>query len=103
MEIIRSKKFTASLPWGALNIANMNGITTKLHWTNEPYRWHVNEGDEVFVVLDGIVEMQYVKEGTVHTSILNQGDIFFANEGTEHVANPLGEARILMVEPEGSI
>ncbi|ABG40568.1 MAG: cupin [Alteromonadaceae bacterium] len=103
MEIIRSKKFTASLPWGSMKIANMNGITTKLHWANEPYRWHVNEGEEVFAVLDGMVEMQYMKDGVVHTSLLNQGDIFYANEGTEHVASPVGEARILVVETEGSI
>ena len=37
----------------------MNGITTKLHWTNEPYRWHVNEGQEVFAVLDGMVERRF--------------------------------------------
>ncbi|GAC32802.1 cupin domain-containing protein [Paraglaciecola polaris] len=103
MEIIRSKKFTSSLPWGAMKIANMNGITTKLHWTNEPYRWHENEGEEVFVVLDGMVEIQYKINSVVYTDLLNQGDIFYATEGTEHVASPIGEARILVIEKEGSI
>jgi hypothetical protein len=31
------------------------------------------------------------------------GDIFHADSGTEHVAHPLGEARVLVVEKEGSI
>jgi len=31
MKIIRSKGFTATRPWGALDIANMGGITTRLH------------------------------------------------------------------------
>ena len=31
MKIIRSKSFTATRPWGALDIANMGGITTRLH------------------------------------------------------------------------
>ena len=53
MKIIRSKEFRASRPWGALDIANMRGITTRLHWTDEPYHWHVNDGEEVFAVLDG--------------------------------------------------
>ena len=59
MKIIRSRDFTASRSWGALDIANMQGITTRLHWANEPYQWHVNDGEEVFAVLDGIVEMNY--------------------------------------------
>jgi len=31
MKIIRSKEFTADRPWGAIDIANMNGITIRLH------------------------------------------------------------------------
>ena len=50
-----------------------------------------------------MVEMQYMKNGIVHTSLLNQGDVFYADEGTEHVASPVGEARILVIESEGSI
>ena len=63
MKIIRSKSFTAERAWGALDIANMNGITTRLHWTDQPYKWHVNDGQEVFVVLDGQVQMRYREEG----------------------------------------
>lgn len=103
MEIIRSKKFTATTPWGSKKIAKMNGITTRLHWTNEPYKWHTSEGEEVFVVLDGMVEMQYMENNVVHTVLLSQGDIFHAYEGTQHVACPVGEARILVVEYEGNI
>jgi len=36
IKIIRSKEFTANRPWGALDIANMSGITTRLHWTDQP-------------------------------------------------------------------
>ena len=43
MKIIRSKEFTADRPWGALDIANMNGITTRLHWTDQPYKWHIGQ------------------------------------------------------------
>ena len=90
MKIIRSKTFTAERAWGALDIANMNGITTRLHWTDQPYKWHVNDGEEVFVVLDGQVQ-------------LDVGDIFYASVGTEHVAHPQGAARILVIESEGSV
>jgi len=103
MNIIRSKEFTSDRAWGATDIANMNGITTRLHWTNLPYQWHTNDGEEVFVVLDGTVEMKYRINGVEDSTILNTGDIFYASIGTEHVAHPQGEARILVVEAEGSV
>jgi mannose-6-phosphate isomerase-like protein (cupin superfamily) len=103
MEIIRSSDFKADKAWGAKDIANMNGITIRLHWTDKPYKWHINNGEEVFVVLSGQVKMLYREEGKEKSSMLNTGDIFFASVGTEHVAHPIGEARILVIENEGSI
>ena len=84
-------------------IANMNGITTRLHWTDKPYEWHINDGEEVFVVLDGKVDMHYRVDGKEHSERLDVGDIFYASIGTEHVAHPIGEARILVIENEGSV
>lgn len=103
MNITRAKDFTAERSWGAKDIANMNGITTRLHWTKEPYRWHINDGQEVFVVLDGVVEMLYKEQGVERSVVLEVGDIFYASVGTEHVAHPQGEARVLVVETEGSV
>ncbi|MCF7518228.1 MULTISPECIES: cupin [Pseudoalteromonas] len=103
MKVIRSQEFTANRAWGALDIANMNGITTRLHWTDEPYKWHINDGEEVFVVLSGRVEMLYKQQGEVCTELLSVGDIFYASVGTEHVAHPIGEARILVIETQGSV
>ena len=103
MKIIRSKTFTADRAWGALDIANMNGITTRLHWTDQPYKWHINDGEEVFVVLDGQVLMHYREQGEEKQVQMGVGDIFHASIGTEHVAHPQGVARILVIESEGSI
>ena len=103
MKIIRSKEFTAERSWGALDIANMGGITTRLHWTEQPYKWHVNDGQEVFAVLDGRVEMKYRLDGAELSTVLETGDVFYASVGTERVAHPIGPARILVVENEGSV
>ena len=103
LKIIRSKEFKADKAWGAQEIANMSGITTRLHWTDQPYKWHINDGEEVFVVLDGKVEMRYRQSGEEKSTILESGDIFYASIGTEHVASPVGEARILVIETEGSV
>ena len=103
MKIVRAKDFTGKRAWEAIPVALMNGITVRLHWTNEPYKWHINDGAEVFAVLDGKVEMRYREAGEEKSVLLEAGDIFFAEIGDEHVAHPQGEARILVVEKEGSV
>jgi mannose-6-phosphate isomerase-like protein (cupin superfamily) len=103
MKIIRSKEFSADRPWEALDIASMSGITTRLHWTDQPYKWHINDGEEIFAVLDGRVEMKYRIDGQENSTVLDTGDIFYASVGTEHVARPIGEARELVVEKAGSV
>lgn len=103
MKVFRSKAFTAARAWGAIDIAQMNGITTRLHWTDQPYVWHVNDGQEVFAVLDGVVDMHYRQAGEEKTVRLETGDVFYAEVGCEHVAHPVGEARILVVESAGSV
>jgi len=54
-------------------------------------------------VLDGTVDMHYRENGAEKVVTLNAGDVFFAGIGCEHVAHPRGEARILVVEKEGSV
>ncbi len=102
MKIIRGKQFQAARAWDAAHIATMNGVTVRLHWTDQPYRWHLNDGDEVFVVLDGVVDMHYRIDGVESVATLAAGDVFFADAGCEHLARPQGAARILVVEREGS-
>jgi mannose-6-phosphate isomerase-like protein (cupin superfamily) len=63
----------------------------------------VNDGEEVFAVLDGAVDMHYRTNGEEQVVTLKTGDVFFAEIGCEHVAHPRGEARILVVEREGSV
>lgn len=103
MKFLTAAEFRGDFAWDAIPIARMNGITTRLHWTDQPYEWHVNDGEEVFVVLDGAVDMHYRDDGVEHCQRMKVGDIFFAGVGTEHVAHPVGEARVLVVETEGSV
>lgn len=103
MKFITARDFTANNAWDAILIANMGGITTKLHWTDKPYKWHTNDGEEVFVVLDGAVDMYYRDSRGEQLASMKAGDIFYASVGTEHVAHPIGEARVLVVEREGSV
>ena len=103
MRVIRGRDFTAERAWGALTVAEMNGITTRLHWTDQPHPLHTNDGQEVFVVLAGRVEMGHRQGEAEHLTTLEAGDIFVASIGTEHAASPRGQARVLVVESAGSI
>ena len=102
MKVIRGKDYTGAHAWDAQLIARMDGIATRLHWTDQPYHWHRNDGEEVFVVLDGRVDMHTREDGVESVATLEAGDIFFAAAGCEHYARPHGAARILVVEREGS-
>ena len=95
--------FRADRPWGARDLAQIDGATVRLHWTDQPYRWHVNDGPEVFVVLDGEVDMHFKQHGQAQCVRLKASDIFIADVGDEHLAHPVGEARILVIERKGSV
>lgn len=72
------------------------------HWTNAPYRWHINDGEEVFAVVDDVVDVHHRDKAIEHVVTLGTGDISHAGAGCEHVAHPRGEARILVIEHAGS-
>lgn len=103
MRFIDAASYTADRAWGAADLAAVDGATVRLHWTDAPYVWHVNDGTEVFVVLDGAVDMHYRRGGREFVEHLRPGRICIAEEGDEHVAHPRPEARILVVERAGSV
>ncbi len=81
----------------------MNGTSCRLHWTDKPYKWHVNDGEEVFAVMQGEVRMHVRSAEDERTLLLRTSDIFHAQAGDEHFAETVGEARILVIEKEGSV
>jgi mannose-6-phosphate isomerase-like protein (cupin superfamily) len=103
MQTIRAKTFTAENAWDAMTIACMQAISTRLHWTDKAHHWHTNDGEEVFVALDGKVTMHYEQEAKRLSKLLEIGDIFYASIGTKHFADPIGEARVLVIEKQHSI
>ncbi len=104
MRKISPGDFVGSRAWEAMSIETISGSTTvRLHWSDRPYKWHVNDGPEVFVVLDGEVDMHARIDGETIIHKLRVGDVFHAEDGDEHVAHPLGAARVLVIEREGSI
>ncbi len=102
MRVIHPKDFTADRAWGALDVASLDDATVRLQWPDQPYEWHDKDGTEDFVVLDGVVDMRFRKDGEESTFRLERGDVCLAELGDEHVAHPVGLARILVIEKRGS-
>ncbi len=103
MRTIVPDTFNGSKAWEALDIERIDNVTIRLHWTDQPYIWHINDGPEVFVVLDGRVDMHARQGGVERVYRLDVGHIFHAQNGDEHVAHPIGSARVLVIERAGSI
>lgn len=99
MQKFEGARFPGETAWRGPDIAVLNRVVVVLRWTDQPFVWHANTGDEVFVVLDGVVDM-HVRSADAPEAIvvLNPGDILHIREGEEHVAHPRGVARVLVIE-----
>ena len=81
----------------------MNGISVRLHWTDKPYKWHINDGEKSFAVMMVRWKCATKKRAKRKPYYSIRVIFFYADIGTEHVAHPQGEARILVIEKEDSI
>ena len=102
MKFVTARDFAGARAWDALPIAEIEGATIRLHWTDRPYVLHVNDGAEVLVLLDGALTMHERRAGREYRHAMRPGDICHAEPGDEHVAHPDGVARILVIEKKGS-
>lgn len=104
MDLIDATRFTADRAWGSQLLMDMGDYRAKLHWTDQPYVWHENDGEELFVVLDGIVDMHYAssEHEAPRVAELRPGQIAVFRAGDRHVAHPRGAARILVMERHDS-
>lgn len=102
MKLTQTQIFTSDRAWGSQEIAMFDDVAVKVHWTDQPYRWHQNTGREVFMVITGEVDMHYKDQGQEKVITLKPGDALTLEEGEEHVAHPKGAARILVIERKDS-
>jgi mannose-6-phosphate isomerase-like protein (cupin superfamily) len=102
VKLTRAREVRTDRAWGGVPVMSFDDVRVTVHWTDQPYRWHVNRGAEVFAVLDGVVDMRCRVDGAERVIRLEAGDVLGIDDGEEHVAHPVGEARILVVERAGS-
>jgi mannose-6-phosphate isomerase-like protein (cupin superfamily) len=97
-----ARTFRAKREGGAHDVTVLGDASVRLHWTDTAYHWHVNDDTEVFVVVDGQVDMHVRNDGVERVIRLAAGDVLRVDPGDEHYADPIGEARILVIERRGS-
>ncbi|MEQ8693980.1 MAG: cupin [Gammaproteobacteria bacterium] len=92
-------QLTGPADWTGPTYTGFGEAAVKLRWIKDPYEWHRNDGAEVFLVLDGAVDMHVRRPGeVVVVERLRPGQMLLIEDGEEHIAYPLGEARVLVVE-----
>ena len=97
---LKEKLAKFSEHWSPRIVAQMNGVHFKIVKVQGEFIWHDHpETDEVFLVLNGKLEIQF-REGSV---TLNEGEMFVVPKGLEHRPLAAQECHLLLVEPAGTI
>lgn len=86
--------------WSPKIIAQMNDYHFKIVKIRGEFVWHDHpETDEVFIVLQGKLELQF-RDGNV---VISEGEMFVVPKGVEHKPVAEHECQILLVEPAGTV
>lgn len=86
--------------WSPKVIAEMNDYQFKLVKMQGEFVWHDHpETDEVFIVLDGNMSIDF-RDGNVE---LSSGEMFVVPKRIEHKPRANNECRLLLVEPKGVV
>jgi mannose-6-phosphate isomerase-like protein (cupin superfamily) len=96
----REKLEMFSEHWSPKIVAQMNDYHFKIVKVLGEFLWHDHpETDEVFIVLQGTLEIQF-RDGSV---VLNEGEMFVVPKGVAHKPVAEQECHILLVEPAGTV
>ena len=104
MQVHDIASLNGPVDWSGPTMPPIGNAVAKLRWINTPFRWHRNSGAELFLVLDGEVDMHVRSNAAAEAEIvrLGPGQMVLIEDGEEHVAFPRGAARVLVVEQEDS-
>lgn len=100
MQKIDVKALQGPRDWSGPTLGGFSEAAVKLRWIDSAFQWHRNDGPEVFLVVDGVVEM-HVRRPNEHEAQcvrLSAGELVVIEPGEEHIAYPQGQARVLVVE-----
>lgn len=86
--------------WAPRVIAEMNNYQFKLVKLQGEFVWHSHtDTDEVFIVLDGEMEIAFRDE----TVTVRAGEMFVIPQSREHITRAESECHALLIEPRGVV
>jgi mannose-6-phosphate isomerase-like protein (cupin superfamily) len=90
--------------WSPKIIAELNGQHVKVAKLNGEFDWHHHEAeDELFLVLYGVLRMDYRDESGEHSVTLQPGELIVIPRATEHRPVATEEVAVLLFEPAGTL
>ncbi len=102
MRFFDSADYIADRQWERARHPEIDA-TVRLHWTDQPYVWHINDGTEVFVVLHGADDMHYrEKPHRARRTADTRPDLRRRSQRRAR-CSPAPEAHILVIEGKGSV
>ncbi|WP_296280038.1 cupin domain-containing protein [Pseudoxanthomonas sp.] len=97
---LKDKLSRFSEHWSPRVIAEMNDYQFKLAKVKGEFVWHAHaDTDEVFIVLDGALTLEFRDKAVVLTT----GEMYVVPRGVEHRPVAIDECSIMLVEPRGVV
>ncbi|KIU18014.1 cupin domain-containing protein [Mycolicibacterium llatzerense] len=90
--------------WSPRILANVNDWDVRLAKIEGTFVWHSHpETDELFIVLDGNMDIHLRESGDERVVHLGRHDVFVVPRGTEHCPQSSTGAAVMLLEPTGTL
>jgi len=101
---IREKLDSFHETWKPKVLARVNEFAIKAVKIEGEFVWHHHDdGDEVFVVLRGCIDMRYVLNGRECVESFGEGELLRVPRGVEHKPVAAPGTEILLIEREDTV
>jgi mannose-6-phosphate isomerase-like protein (cupin superfamily) len=98
--VLAEKLAQFSEHWSPRIVGELNGQQVKLAKLQGEFVWHHHEHeDELFLVLRGVLEMQFRGQSVM----LREGELLIVPRGVEHRPVAAQEVSLLLFEPAGTL
>lgn len=90
--------------WSPRILAQVNDWDVRLAKVEGAFVWHSHpETDELFIVLDGMLDIRLRDSSGETVAHLERHDVFVVPRGTEHCPESPGGATLMLLEPTGTL
>jgi len=90
--------------WSPRILTRVNDYDVRVAKMEGTFVWHSHpDTDELFVVLDGRLDIRLRQDGTESVVHLARHDVFVVPRGVEHCPESPGGASVMLLEPTGTL